>query len=141
MSCNIRKSLGDCIDSILGVREGMGAQLGDVYIVERVWTGQRQGDGSFTDTEIKVSPAPEIVDYSHNVSVTEAGAVKSGDLILRGISPKYTEDQLKTITTAKNREKFYRIGSHYYTCIHIRERVVTWDVHIRKISEDETERG
>lgn len=142
MSCgNLRASLGNCIDKILGVREQIGAQLADVEIVTRTWTGKRPGDGTFSDSILKVSPAPEIVDYSHNIRVSEVGAVKSGDLILRSISPKYTEDELKTITTEKNIEKFYKLGKHYYTCIHIKEKLVTWDVHIRKISEDETERG
>lgn len=142
MSCgNLRASLSDCIDKILGIREQIGAQLADVDIVERTWSGQRQGDGSYTDVVTKLVPAPEIVDYSHNIRTSEAGAIKSGDLILRGISPKYTEDQLKTQTNAKNKEKFYKLGKHYYNCVHVRERLVTWDVHLRKISEDETERG
>jgi len=138
---NLRASLSDCIDKILGVREQIGAQLADVDIVVRTWSGQRQGDGTYTDVVTRLSPAPQIVDYSHNIRVTEAGAVKSGDLILRGISPNYSESDLKTITSAKNTEKFYRLGKNYYTCIHVRERLVTWDVHIRKVSEDETERG
>ena len=96
MSCSsIRANLGHCIDKILGIREQIGAQLADVDLVERTWSGKRQGDGTFTDVVTRLSPAPEIVDYSHNIRTSEAGAVKSGDLILRGISPKYTEDQKK----------------------------------------------
>jgi hypothetical protein len=142
VSCgNLRSNLSHCIDKILGIREQIGAQLADVDIVQRTWSGQRQGDGSFTDVVTRLSPAPEIVDYSHNIRTSESGAIKSGDLILRGISPKYTEDQLKTQTDVKNKEKFYKLGAHYYTCVHVRERLVTWDVHIRKVSQDETERG
>lgn len=142
MSCSsIRANLGHCIDKILGIREQIGAQLADVDLVERTWSGKRQGDGTFTDVVTRLSPAPEIVDYSHNIRTSEAGAVKSGDLILRGISPKYTEDQLKTQTDSKSKERFYKLGTNYYTCVNVRERLVTWDVHIRKISQDETERG
>lgn len=141
MSGNLRASLSGCIDKILGIREGIGAQLSYVDIVERTWSGQRQGDGTFTDVLTRIMPTPGIMDYSHNVNITEAGAVKSGDLILKGISPKYTESQLKTITNTKNKEKFYKLGKHYYTCVNVVEKLVTWDVQIRKVSQDETERG
>ena len=140
MSGNLRENLKGCIDKVLGIREQIGAQLADVYIIERTWSGQRQGDGSFTDVELKISPAPQIVDYSHNVRVSSAGAIKSGDLILRGVSPKYTEEQLKTQVDERNKERFYRLGTSYYTCIHIKENLVTWDIQIRKVSQDETER-
>ena len=142
MSCgNLRENLKDCIGKILGIREQIGAQLADVYIVDRTWSGSRQGDGNYSDNSVKISPTPQIVDYSHNIRISEAGAIKSGDLILKGISPNYTEEQLKTQTDSKNTERFYKLGTIYYTCIHIKENLVTWDIHIRKVSEDETERG
>lgn len=142
MSCNLRKSLLKCSDKILAVRENMGAQLADVYLIERTWSGQRQGDGSLVDVSIKISPIPEIVDYSHSVAVSESGAYKSGDILLRGISfNSYTESDLTTITNKKNVERFYKVGKHYYTMIHIKEKFLTWDIQLRKINQDETERG
>lgn len=143
MSCgNLRQSLMGCVDKILGVREDIGAQLADVYLIERSWAGERPGDGSFIDVSVRLSPTPGIVDYSHSVTISESGAYKSGDIILKNISRnQWAEGQLLTVTDAKNVERFYKVGNHYYTCIHIKENFLTWDVHLRKIVQDETERG
>jgi hypothetical protein len=143
MSCNIRESLLRCTDKILETRENIGAQLADAYIITRTWSGERPGDGSFSDVESKIYPTPEIKDYSHDVRVQEAGAYKSGDLVLVGISRnQYPEEEpLRTDTTERNVEKFIKVGTHYYRTIHIKEKLVTWDLHIRKVAQDETERG
>lgn len=142
MSCNsLRDSLKKCADQILGLREDMGAQLADVWLVERTWSGERVGDGSFTDNTVKMSPIPEIVDYSHDLRVQEGGTYKSGDLILKGVSlNSYTESQLRTDTGNRKVEKFIKVGDHYYRTIHIKEKFITWDVHVRKVAQDETER-
>lgn len=142
MSCNLRESLLKCSDSILGIREKMGAQLADVFLVTRTWSGERVGDGSFTDRVEKVSPTPQIVDLSHDVRVTEAGSVKAGDLILRGISRnKYPDEiKLRTDTGDKRIEKLYHIGEHFYRTINIKENLITWDIQVRKVRQDETER-
>ena len=126
---------------ILGIREDIGAQLADVYLITRNWSGERVGDGSYSESTHKMSPIPQIVDYSHDLRVQEGGTYKSGDLILKGVSlDAYTEKRLRTDTGIRNVEKFIKVGDHYYRTIHIRERFVTWDVHIRKVSQDENER-
>lgn len=143
MSCgNLRDQLKGCVDKILGIREDIGAQLADVYLIERSWSGERPGDGQYVDASVLLSPTPEIVDYSHDIRVSEAGAYKTGDIILKGISMnKWSESQLLTITEQKNVERFYKVGSHYYTVIHIKENFVTWDIHLRKVTQDESERS
>lgn len=138
----IRESLTHCIDDILGVRDCIGAALADVSIITRSWTGQRVGDGSFTDVVEPLRPTPQIKDYGHDVRVTEAGAVKQGDLLLIGISRnKYpTEASLRTDVKSVREEKMIQVGKHFYRTIHVKEKLVTWDVQIRKINQDETEK-
>lgn len=138
---NLRDELTECIDEcVLGVREELGLQLAEVSIVTRTWTAEEPGDGSFSDNVEVLSPSPQIVDYSHNIRVQEAGAIKQGDLILKMIPrATYTEEQLRTDTGIKNVEKFIKVGNHYYRTIHVKENLVTWDIHIRKVSKDETE--
>lgn len=136
----LRESLSDCIDCVLSVRDDMGAALDDVSIIERTWAGERVGDGSFADVMTPLRPTPQIRDYSHDVRVSEAGSVKQGDLILVGISRNlYTEPQLRTDVDAKNKEKLIKVGRHFYRTIHVKEKLVTWDIHIRKVNQDETE--
>lgn len=140
MSCNIRAGLLDCIDNVLKIREDIGAQLADVWIVTRTWSGERIGDGNFVDEVVKMFPLPQIKDFSHNVRITEASAVKQGDLILVGISRnQYTEEMLRTDTGSATVEKMIKVGAHYYRTISVKENLVTWDIQVRKVNQDETE--
>jgi hypothetical protein len=138
----IRDSILGCSDKILGIREQIGAQINDVYLITRTWSGERVGDGSFSDKREKISPTPQIVDYSHNIRVTDIGSVKAGDLLLKGISiNKYPDElTLRTDTGNKRIEKLYNIGKHFYRSINIKENLITWDLQVRKILQDETER-
>jgi len=138
---SVRDCIGDSLDCILGIRDDIGANLADVYLVQRTWEGKRVGDGDFKDVVIALKPTPQIVDFSHDVRVQEAGAYKSGDLILKSINRKtFTEEQLRTDTGEESIEKFIKVGDHFYRTIHVKRKLVTWDIHIRKVSQDETER-
>lgn len=137
---SIKECLLDAIDCAAGIRDDLGLQLAEVSIITRKWTGSRVGEGKFTDTEIKLKPSPEIVDFSHDIRAGQ-GSYKSGDLILKTIpQSRFTEQDLRTDTGERTVEKFIKVGDHFYRTIHIRKRIVTWDIHVRKISEDETER-
>lgn len=138
----LRECLLKGIDCVLSVREDMGAQIHDVYLIDRRWSGERVGDGQFSDSLEKISPTPSIKDYSHDVRVTNVGAVKAGDLIVTGISRnKYPDElRLRTDTEDRNHEKLYKVGKHFYTLVHIKENLVTWDIHLRKKRLDESER-
>lgn len=129
------------LDCILGIRDDIGVGLGPVCLVTRTWSGERVGDGSYTEVITKMLPTPEIKDFSHDVRVSDAGAIKSGDLILKTIDKnRFSEDELRTDTGEEKIEKFIKVKTHRYRTIHIKEKVFFWDVHIRKVSEDETER-
>lgn len=119
----------------------MGAQIYDVFLVFRTWSGERVGDGSFTDDVTQIEPTPCIKDYSHDVRITEVGAVKAGDIIVTGISQNQYPDELalRTDTVEKNTQKIYHIGKHFYHVVNIRKKLLTWNIHLRKIRQDETE--
>lgn len=139
---NLRDSLLKSVDCALAARENMGAQIHDVYLIDRQWSGGRVGDGDFSDVSQKISPTPSIKDYSHDVRITNVGAVKAGDIILTGISRNKYPDELKLRTDLleRNQERLYKVGKHFYTLIHIKENLVTWDLHLRKKRSDESER-
>lgn len=140
--CDTKAAILDCIDAALSVRECLNLQLADVSIVTRTWTGRRVGDGTYTETVQLVTPTPGIKNYSHDVRVSEAGAIKSGDLVLTGISKKAfpEEKTLRTQTNIRNVEKLVKVGPHYYRTISVVEHLVTWDIQVRKVSKDENEK-
>lgn len=138
---DIKKSFGDCIDEILSIRDCIGAALAPVSFITRSWSGARVGEGEFSDEETDLKPTPQIVDYSHDIRLQQGGTYKQGDLMLKGISKNsYAEESLlRTDTGIKNVEKFIKVGSNFYRTINIKENLVTWDIQVRKIAQDETQ--
>ena len=138
---DIKASLGDCLDEILSIRDCIGAALAPVSIITRSWSGARVGEGEFSDEEEDLKPTPQIKDYSHDIRLQQGGAYKQGDLLLRGISKNsYPEEvALRTDTGVKNVEKFIKVGSNYYRTVNVKENLVTWDIQVRKIAQDETQ--
>ncbi len=130
--------LGKCIDSILGVREQVGAALHDIFIVTRTWSGKAPGDGQAEDEEVKVEPTPRIRDFSHSMRLTDGGAIKSGDIILEKITKtSYEEADINGISDSQNIEKFFRVGDSLYKVISHVEELLWWNVQLRRISAQE----
>jgi len=136
MTCNIKKSLLGCLDSVLGVRGDIGADLKSISIVTRTWSGKAPGDGVAHDETEEVHPVPGIRDHSHDIRLLQAGAVMQGDLILTSLSKnRYpTQDLIDCRVDERNIEKFYQVGEFLYRVIHVKERLVTWDVQVRRLS-------
>jgi hypothetical protein len=127
-------SLLPCIDSVLGVRDAIGAVKRRVYLVTREWSGRTVGDGIYEDSEEEITPQPGIRDVGHDVRIQTGGAVQQGDLFVTNISKnRYSEENsINGYSDSKTIEKFYRIGDYLYTVIHVKEKHLTWHVQVRK---------
>lgn len=136
MSTLVEDLISPDLDEILAVREQLGADIAKVSLVTRTWSGTQAGDGEPTEVEEEMHPAPRCVDLSHNLRLLSGGAVEQGDLILKMISKnKYP---LKTDINAQSanplEERFYRVNGADYRVINVVEQFVTWDVQIRRLS-------
>lgn len=131
-----------CLDDILSIREEIGADLAKVRLITRTWTGEEIGDGVYSDIAEEMHPAPRVVDLSHSYRALEGGVFKQGDLVLKSISKnKYPEQSMIDCSGgSKTVRKFYEVNGQLYTVISVRERYVTWHVHVRKVS-DQTRRS
>jgi hypothetical protein len=134
LKSDIVKSLIKGVNSVLSVREQIGAIKEPVSIVTRTWTGKAIGDGDFTDTEELINPQPGIKDLSHNLRLSEGGAIKQGDLIINCISKKTypTEDLINGKSEWPTIEKFYKVGDSLYNVISVVQKYLTWNVQIRR---------
>lgn len=121
-------------DSILGVRDTIGAVIQPVYLTVRTWTGAEPGDGSFTDVDTQVLPSPAIRDLSTDFQAQAAGNVEEGDLILKGISKQSYANRadVDCKSQLKNVERFYKVAGEIYNVTHVSESYITWNVRIRK---------
>lgn len=135
MPTGVIDSLLPAIDSILGVRDQIGAVIQPVYLVTRTWSGTQVGDGAATDTEAQLLPSPGLKNFAQDIRLREGGAVKQSDIILTNVSKNsYTEAQLDGSSTGQNVEKFYRVGAKLYQVINVTEKYVTWDVQLRELT-------
>jgi hypothetical protein len=130
------------LDTILGIRSQLGADLKKVFLVTRVWSGSQIGEGDVEETLQEISPSPGIKDYSHNIRMVEGGNIKQGDLIIHQISKNKfeTEKEIDCSSDDPAIEKLFRVGEDYYRVISVVERQLTWDVQVRRLS-DQTRRG
>lgn len=143
MSCGLIDSLLPSMDSILGVRDQIGAALKPVWFVTRTWytddtlatESTALGQGSAQDQETQLLPSPRIREFSQDLRLVEGGMVKRGDLILSGISKQtYREKDLDGSSCAGNIETLFKVGDKLYQVISVRERLVTFDVHVRELT-------
>lgn len=128
------------VDSILGVRDDIGAALKPVSIVTRTWEGTEPGSGEAVDVAISMLPSPRIVELMNDYRVREGGAFQSGDIILKMVS-KQSYANLAAVdcsTASANIEKFYSVGGILYRVIGVREKHLTWDVHLRRVTDQST---
>lgn len=124
-------------DTILGLRDSLGAVKHPVFLFTRTWSGARLGEGTKTDTQVQILPSPALLDYSHSLRLKEGGRIRQGDLMVKSISKQSFPDEsvLDGSTTAKNIEKYYLINNRLYTVISIVEGHVTWAVQVRKTNK------
>lgn len=130
-------SLRKGVNKILETREKIGAALKSVRLITRSWSGSRVGEGRAKESVLRVLPTPRVKPFSHDLRLREGGAIKQGDILIKGISKENfpNEEQIDGSTDAKNVEKFYEIGTKIYQVISIRERHLTWDVQVRRLSD------
>ena len=126
----IRKSL----NNILSIRDKV-AILHAVFQITRTWQGEEVGSGEYTDDKVRIYPTPRLKEYGHDVRISEGGSIKQGDIILKGLSKEnYEETDLECTTLSPNVEKFWLIDDKEYTTINVKERMLTFDVQLRKRS-------
>lgn len=125
------------LDAILSVRESLGAAMAQVSIVTRTWTGLEVGDGDQVETLTAITPTPGIRTFAHDTRVKEGGAIQQGDILIKQISQNQfpLETDIDCSSTSKLIEKFYRVGEKDYTVVNVRRRQVTWNVLLRRKSD------
>lgn len=129
-------SLKSSLDSILGIRDQIGAALMPVYFVTRTWSGTEIGDGNAVEVKVQVLPSPRIVSMSDDSRVVEGGAVQLDDIMLKMISKNTyaNKNQVDGTSTDQKIEKFYEVDGLLYKAINVTEKHLYWNVQIRKLS-------
>lgn len=129
----------DAVDCALECKDDLGLDLCDVSILTRTWSGEEVGRGRATDEVCKISPNPSVIEFNHDLRLKEGGAIKQGDILVKSISRGSYQDELEINcrTDENNVEKFYLICDKLYNVISVRKRIATWEVQVRRLSDQE----
>ena len=131
-----------CVDSILGIRDNIGALIHPVYLVTRTWftdsgltTPATAPEGYAKDSSVQLLPTPALKDFSQDIRLKDGGSVKQGDIILSGVSKnKYASTDLDGSLLGANIQLFFAVGVKLYQIINVTEKYVTFNVQIRELS-------
>lgn len=134
------ESIQKSLDPILSVRDILGAQKHNVFLLKRTKSASNPELDEFNsidpvdEIEKQILPSPRIVDYSHDKRLREGGNIKQGDLLLKMISKNSfpSRDEIECITPSKNIERYYYINDDLYNVVSVTEDYVWWNVQIRK---------
>jgi len=136
MSCKgIIDSLLPSIDSILGIRDTVGAVILPVFFVTHTWSGSTIGDGTLSTSQVQMLPTPNWKSFSQDLRLKEGGVIKEGDILLTNVSRnKFKESDLDGLTNVNNVEKFLRVGDKLYRVVSVVPKYLTWEILLREQS-------
>lgn len=98
-STSLVEDLGEIVDDIRQIATDLGARPYTVHVVRVRWSGGQVGRGEPTVvSETSMLPTPKVAEVGALDRATDAaGIVERGDVILTGVSPRYTEDELEAM--------------------------------------------
>lgn len=97
---NLVDDLLSTVDDLRGsLHSDMGVRQWRVYVISRTWSGGEIGEGTFTDSELEITPQPLIREPGELTRVIyrtiQAGELEVGEIEVSEVSLTYTEDELR----------------------------------------------
>jgi len=122
-------------NSILSIREDLGAQKHNVYFLVRTWSENVVGKGIPKDSVERMSPAPGLQEFPHDIEQRSGGKIMMGDIRLKMVSKlNYPREKLELRGSSKGEERFYYINKNLYAVAGIQEYHLHYDLTLRKTS-------
>lgn len=111
MGSDLVAGLLDIADDIRGIAQDFGTRTYRVYLVVATWDGPRRGYGETREVVTELLPVPEVVDLAMRADIRGIGRDEEGDLLLRGVSLRYTAGELYANAgdVGDLEERFYRV--------------------------------
>lgn len=97
-SQSLAHQLGPVVDSLRQLYTDFGLRPYRVFSIVVRWTGGASGRGdAVLESEQELLPTPELASLSVRSEAASSGRKQSGTATLRGVSPRYTEDEVRTM--------------------------------------------
>lgn len=154
--CSLVEGMAETVDDLRQIAVDMGLRYYEVFAVVVRWSGGARHRGTAAVVaETPFLPVPEVTGIA-NVSreLRAGGAVKRGEIWLRKLSPRYTQDDILLLFPRELRddeEHFIEVRGDArdgntvrdrYTIVGRPERkAFSWEVKLAKQDEDRTREG
>jgi hypothetical protein len=126
----------EAVDCALEAKAAAGVDLAQVSILTRTWQGEYPGRGDASDVVVPIVPNPSVVQFNHDLRLKEGGRSREGDILVKSISKlRYLERVIDGSSTSTSVEVFYVINDKLYNVISIEEKIGTWEVLCRRLSD------
>jgi len=149
------ESLADVVDDARQIAVDLGARPKTVHAVRVRWSGGEIGRGEpLVVADVALLPTPKVSESGLDRPLSSGGAQERGDVVLTGVSTRYTEDELAIYLAAAGveaHEAFFEIrlderdGSttrRRYTLAKPPERrLFDWRVTLRRQDTDRARSG
>lgn len=155
-ACSLVESFGPLVDDMRQLEVDLGLRFYEVFSVVVRWSGGERGRGTATlVSEMPFLPVPQVTGLGNGRrDLRAAGNVKRGEIWLRKLSPRYTEDDIVLLFPRELRddeEHFIEVrgdardGSTARRRYHIvgepERQAFEWQVRLIKQDEDRTRGG
>ena len=125
-------------NSILGIRDDVGAVIEPVFLVTRTWTGAEPGLGSYSDVVAQILPSPAVRNLATDFRAQSAGTKELSEIMLHGVSKQSypTRDMIDCTCATANIERFYRVSGKIFNVTKVESSYITWNVRAREASHE-----
>lgn len=139
---NIRAAVEPC----LAIRDEIGVAKDQVFLVTRTWytdaaltiPDTQTQNGYASDMEEQLLPSPNLKTYYADIDLPTGGSIKKGDIKLTGVSrASYRPGDVDGKTVNPNEERLFRVGGKMYQVIMVAERVVTLEIRLRLLTNQQ----
>lgn len=154
--CSLVESMADLVDDMRQLEVDFGLRYYEVFSVVVRWSaGERKRGTGTVIAETPFLPIPEVTGIGNvNRDLRPGGSVKRGDIWLRKLSPRYTQDDILLLFPRELRddeEHFIEVRGDARDGATVRDRYVIvgrperkpfgWEVRLTKQDENRTREG
>ena len=134
-------SIEDCnsLECALSSIGELGLNVHEVGLFKRKWSEGKIGKGQPSDSLDLFSPQPRLSKIKLRWGIREGGTVKQGDLLVKLLTKATypNESQINAASDDELEEIYYYVNGDLYEVIEVDEKLLYWNVTIRKTKKRE----
>ena len=130
----IRADLIPVVDDARSLVADLGLRRYTVAVRTRVWSGDKIGSGTATDTDLTIEPPPKVERLPVRLIANSGGIYEEGDLLVSKISASYEEADLVAAPTGGTEILWILNGESFRAVTRPEVKNFEWKVVVRRLN-------